>query len=56
VIWARAISGPAALQKLAEEAGAKAEFRPFRLEGKLERVAGALIYRFSNSKVEVRHP
>jgi hypothetical protein len=46
VVWSHAISGPAALQKFAEDAASKAEFRPFRLEGKAEKVSGVLIYRF----------
>jgi hypothetical protein len=46
VIWARAISGPQALYKSAEEAARNATFRPFKLEGKPEKVSGVLIYRF----------
>ena len=46
VIWARAMSGPTLLQKPAEDAARKATFPPFKLEGKLEKVSGVLIYRF----------
>lgn len=46
VIWARAIRGPQALYKAAEAAARNATFRPFKLEGKPEKVSGVLIYRF----------
>ncbi len=46
VIWARAITGHPLLQKAAQDAAYQAKFPPTTVEGKPEKVAGILVYKF----------